>query len=40
MGENGKMKIRFIGESEENEKWKAVNPNLEDIFLYEYNEGI
>ena len=38
--ENGKMKIRFIGESEENEKWKAVNPNLEDIFLYEYNEGI
>lgn len=38
--ENGKMKIRFIDESEENENWKAVNPNLEDIFLYEYNEGI
>lgn len=38
--ENGKMKIRFVDESEENEKWKAVSPNLEDIFLYEYNEGI
>lgn len=38
--ENGKMKIRFIAESEKNEDWKAVNPNLEDIFLYEYNEGI
>lgn len=38
--ENGKMKIRFIDESEKNEEWKGVTPNLEDIFLYEYNEGI
>lgn len=38
--ENGKMKIRFIDESEKNEEWKVVTPNLEDIFLYEYNEGI
>lgn len=38
--ENGKMKIRFTNESKENENWKAVSPNLEDIFLYEYNEGI
>ncbi|WP_291627761.1 ATP-binding cassette domain-containing protein [Clostridium sp.] len=38
--ENGKMKIRFIDESEGYKEWKAVRPNLEDIFLYEYNEGI
>ncbi len=38
--EDGKMKIRFIDESNENKEWKAVSPNLEDIFLYEYNEGI
>lgn len=38
--ENGKMKIRFIDESEEKKEWKVVSPNLEDIFLYEYNEGI
>jgi ABC-2 type transport system ATP-binding protein len=38
--ENGKMKIRFIEESEKSEEWKVVRPNLEDIFLYEYNEGI
>ena len=34
------MKIRFIDESEGYKEWKAVRPNLEDIFLYEYNEGI
>jgi ABC-2 type transport system ATP-binding protein len=38
--ENGKMKIRFIDELEQDGEWKAVSPNLEDIFLYEYNEGI
>ena len=38
--ENGKMKIRFIDELKQDEEWKAVSPNLEDIFLYEYNEGI
>ena len=38
--ENGKMKLRFIGEAEKNEAWKSVSPNLEDVFLYEYREGI
>lgn len=38
--ENGRMKIRFIAESAEGEGWRLVSPNLEDIFLYEYNEGI
>jgi len=36
--EDGKMQIRFISEKEENSKWKKVTPNLEDVFLYEYNE--
>lgn len=38
--ENGRMKLRFIEESDKNEAWKTVSPNLEDVFLYEYNEGI
>lgn len=38
--ENGRMKLRFIEESDKNEAWKPVSPNLEDVFLYEYNEGI
>lgn len=38
--ENGRMKLKFIEESDKNEAWKPVSPNLEDVFLYEYNEGI
>lgn len=38
--EDGKMLIRFISEGEVNTIWKKVTPNLEDVFLYEYNENI
>ncbi|WP_066676420.1 ATP-binding cassette domain-containing protein [Clostridium septicum] len=38
--EDGKMKIRFIDKEKKNNLWKSVSPNLEDVFLYEYNEGI
>ncbi|WP_029453017.1 ATP-binding cassette domain-containing protein [Clostridium algidicarnis] len=38
--ENGRMKLRFIEESDRNEDWKSVSPNLEDVFLYQYNDGI
>lgn len=36
--EDGKMKIRFISEEISQDSWKKVSPNLEDVFLYEYNE--
>ncbi|AWZ48610.1 multidrug ABC transporter ATP-binding protein [Clostridiaceae bacterium 14S0207] len=38
--ENGKIKIRFIEEKEKKDKWMLVSPNIEDVFLYEYNEGV
>jgi len=38
--EDGKMKIRFISEEKNHDSWKKVAPNLEDVFLYEYNEKI
>lgn len=38
--ENGKMKIRFIEEKDKKDKWMLVSPNIEDVFLYEYNEGV
>lgn len=37
--ENGKMAIRFICDEEVNSSWIKVIPNLEDVFLYEYNES-
>ena len=37
--EDGKMKIRFISEGEKKLTWTQVSPNLEDVFLYEYNES-
>lgn len=37
--EDGRMLIRFISEGEKNSTWTQVTPNLEDIFLYEYNES-
>lgn len=39
--ENGMMKIRFIAEKDSDLGWKQVTPNLEDVFLYQYqDEGI
>ena len=38
--ENGKMIIRFISEGDISPIWKPVTPNLEDVFLYEYNEYV
>ncbi|ABX41299.1 ABC transporter ATP-binding protein [Lachnoclostridium phytofermentans] len=37
--EDGKMQIRFISEVEKSPTWTQVTPNLEDVFLYEYNES-
>lgn len=36
--EDGKMKIRFISEGIIDSAWDKVSPNLEDVFLYEYEE--
>jgi ABC-2 type transport system ATP-binding protein len=39
--ENGRMKIRFIAEKDLDVGWKQVQPTLEDVFLYQYqDEGI
>lgn len=40
--EGGNMCIRFICEDNKDRKddWKAVTPNLEDIFLYEYRDSV
>ncbi|MBU3131311.1 ABC transporter ATP-binding protein [Clostridium gasigenes] len=37
--EDGKMKIRFISEANIDNSWEKVSPNLEDMFLYEYEES-
>lgn len=38
--ENGKMRIRFIAENEKKIEWAQVSPNLEDVFLYEYQDEL
>ncbi|SHK03266.1 ABC-type multidrug transport system, ATPase component [Hathewaya proteolytica DSM 3090] len=38
--EEEKMKIRFVSCEEQSSSWEEVNPTLEDVFLYEYNESI
>lgn len=38
--EQNKVCIRFIANKKECEKWKEVYPNLEDVFLYEYQDDI
>ncbi|MEG2789231.1 MAG: ABC transporter ATP-binding protein [Romboutsia sp.] len=38
--EQNKVCIRFIANKKECEKWKDVCPNLEDVFLYEYQDDI
>ncbi|MED3550795.1 ABC transporter ATP-binding protein [Cytobacillus praedii] len=36
--ENGRMMIRFIAEEGSSANWKQVNPTLEDVFLFEYQD--
>lgn len=36
--EDEKVKIRFISGKKIHNSWKEVSPNLDDVFLYEYNE--
>ncbi|TCJ01517.1 ABC transporter ATP-binding protein [Cytobacillus praedii] len=36
--ENGRMMIRFIAEEGSSSNWKQVNPTLEDVFLFEYQD--
>ncbi|AKL96588.1 ABC-type multidrug transport system, ATpase component [Clostridium aceticum] len=36
--EEGKMKIRFISKDAPISTWRTVSPNLEDVFLYIYND--
>lgn len=38
--EENKMKIRFICKEDPDSLWKAVYPNVEDIFLYVYNDDM
>lgn len=37
--ESEKMYTRFISIDEESSRWNKVDPTLEDVFLYEYNES-
>ncbi|MDZ4993421.1 ATP-binding cassette domain-containing protein [Clostridium perfringens] len=32
------MKARFISEDKNDESWMKVNPNIEDVFLYQYRD--
>lgn len=34
--DGGIMKARFISQGNNDEKWVRVNPNIEDVFLYQY----
>ncbi|MGG3890968.1 ABC transporter ATP-binding protein [Metabacillus fastidiosus] len=36
--EDGKLKIRFISKNSPTLSWRAVKPNLEDVFLYIYKD--
>ncbi|BDU91681.1 ATP-binding cassette domain-containing protein [Clostridium perfringens] len=36
--DGGIMKARFISQGNNNEKWVRVNPNIEDVFLYQYRD--
>lgn len=36
--EDGKLVVRFISEEVINDNWRAVPPNLEDVFLYVYKD--
>lgn len=36
--EDGMMRVRFIGKEQVDPKWQPVIPNLEDVFLYEFQD--
>lgn len=36
--EDAKMKIRFISEEKLDDSWQALNPSIEDVFLYVYKD--
>ncbi len=36
--DGGIMKARFISQGNNDEKWVSVNPNIEDVFLYQYRD--
>ncbi|WP_415339710.1 ATP-binding cassette domain-containing protein [Clostridium perfringens] len=36
--DGGIMKARFISQGSNDEKWVRVNPNIEDVFLYQYRD--
>ncbi|MGU8415490.1 ATP-binding cassette domain-containing protein [Clostridium perfringens] len=36
--DSGIMKARFISQGNNDEKWVRVNPNIEDVFLYQYRD--
>ncbi|MDC4243654.1 ATP-binding cassette domain-containing protein [Clostridium perfringens] len=36
--DGGIMKARFISKGNNDEKWIKVNPNIEDVFLYQYRD--
>lgn len=36
--DGGMMKARFISDNHDDEKWVKVNPNIEDVFLYQYRD--
>lgn len=36
--DGGIMKARFISQDNNDEKWVRVNPNIEDVFLYQYRD--
>lgn len=36
--DGGIMKARFISQENNDEKWVRVNPNIEDVFLYQYRD--
>ncbi|HAT4302070.1 TPA: ATP-binding cassette domain-containing protein [Clostridium perfringens] len=36
--DSGIMKARFISQDNNDEKWVRVNPNIEDVFLYQYRD--
>lgn len=38
--QKNKIRVRFISDRKESDKWEEVYPNLEDVFLYEYQDNI
>lgn len=38
--EDDKMKIRFISQEKLDDSWQALNPSIEDVFLYVYKDEV